>query len=211
MIPSTGTEKTAAAGKRRVKIPNKRSINLATVNEKKFRWGVAIPAILLIVLTAAVFGKFAVVDRLAAVSRAQSETGAVQRQVDEANRRIENFGELNDIYAHYTYSGFTAEELELVKRVDVMEVLERVVLPRTPVDSWTLSGNQLSLSIDGATLQEINLTVQALQAEDIVAYCSVNTAATNSATAAVEDNPDVEIVTARIVVYLTAPEEVTVP
>ena len=98
----------------------------------------------------------------------------------------------------------TEEELGRVDRVAVLELLERVVYPRTEIDSWSLEENRLTLSITGRTLQEINETVQLLLDEELVSYCEVNTASTEAKNTKSETLPDT--VTANVMVYLSKPE-----
>ncbi len=201
----TGVRTAKAAGAARGKAPTKTYINFADLGVKHSRWWLAIPAILVILVAAAAIAKFAVIDRLAEVDAARSEASVVQAQLDLCNARIESYGELNDQYAHYTYSGMTAEELGRVDRVEVVSLLERVVYPRTDVAGWNLKGNELSLTIQGRTLQKINDTVQKLQADPMVDYCEVNTATTGDKARAIDKE---EKVTANIVIYLQKPEEV---
>jgi hypothetical protein len=94
------------------------------------------------------------------------------------NAKIASFGEINDVYAHYTYNDMTSEELSREDRVAMMDLIERVVTPNTPPDGWRVTGNQMIIDINGRTLQEINLVVQLLLEEDIVDFCNVNTAKT---------------------------------
>ena len=114
----------------RGRLPVKRTINLATVGEKPVNPFIAVPAIVLIVVAAALFSKIAVIDRMVKVSQAQAEVSYLQSQIDAGYERIESFGELVEEYAHYTYSGMTEEELQRVDRDDVMEMLfgEKVVV-----------------------------------------------------------------------------------
>ncbi|MBE6910461.1 MAG: hypothetical protein E7474_12970 [Ruminococcaceae bacterium] len=215
------------AAKVRGKLPDKRTINLATVNQQKINWLLALPLILLIVVVAAAFAKFAVMDRYDAVNRAQGEVSNLENELLMYNTKIESFGELNDIYGHYTYSDMTEEELTRADRVAMMDLIERVVTPNTPADGWRVSGNQMSIDINGRTLQEINVVVQLLLAEDEVAFCNVNTAKTNEksdqpvlpAPAVIGENgeelppapveePDSDAVTANIVVQFSGKAQV---
>lgn len=171
-------KKTKAAKKQKLrgKLPTKRTVNLATVDVKRINWWIAMPATLIILAACAVFAKFAVADRFIAVSEARAEVTRLQSELDAAYSLKESFGDLNDRYAHYTYSGMTEEELGRVDRVEVMELLRRDVLPRMEVDSWSVNGNVLTLSVSGRTLQEINEMMQMLLADEIVDYCTVSTA-----------------------------------
>ena len=164
--------------KKRRDLPFKVSINLSAVNEKRINPMAAIPAIALILIGAALFGKFAVYDQLEKAAQARREVAQVKAQLEAGYAQVEEYGELNDVYAHYTTSGMTEEELTRTDRVAVMELLRRAVLPRTPLDSWSLSGNRLSLTISGATLEAVNQTVSAIREEPLVDYCNVSAAAT---------------------------------
>ena len=164
-------------------LPTKRSINLATTGEKPIQPAVAIPAIVLIVLAAAALSKFAVIDRLAAVSRAEGEVSAMQMELAERYAELQEFGGLTDEYAHYTYSGMTQEELNRTDRVAVLDLIQRVVLAKGWVSSWSVSSNILTLDITRGDLQEINLLVQELNEEALVDFCTVTTAATTNTNA----------------------------
>ena len=206
-MPQTGLKSGSEALARRPanfhgRAPTKPDINFALVGVKHVRWWLLLLAIVLIAAAVACFAKFLVLDKLAEVTAAEHEAANARRAVAECNARIEAYGELNDIYAHYTYSGMTEEELGRVDRTDVMDLLERVVFPRTHITEWALTGNQLSLTIEGSTLQEINETVQQLQEEDIVSFCEVHAATTDGITLYYGTSDPLDKVTASIVIYM---------
>ncbi len=159
-------------------LPDKRTINLAAVNVKRINWRVAVPSILLVLLAIAAVAKFAVLDRINDISVARREVLDLQERLDKSYAALESYDEINEVYAHYTYSGMTDEECGRADRIAMMEMIRRVSLPGTPIERWTVRGNQLVLSISADTLQEINLVVQRLLEEDIVDYCTVSTAGT---------------------------------
>lgn len=193
----------------RSRLPVKRSINLAQVDVKRINWWVAVPTILLILAAAAAFGKFAVADHFTAVAEARAEVSSLRAQLDAGYAAIEAYGDLNERYAHYTYSGMTREELERVDRVSVMYLLRRGVLSNMGLDSWSVSGNVLTLSVSGQTLQEINLMMQQLLSEDMVDYCTVSTAQMSTENGAAAEEAG-DIVNAVVIVYLkNAMEEAT--
>lgn len=187
-------------------LPSKRSINLATVGEKPIKASRAIPAIILIILIAGVISKFAVYDRLAKVSRAQSEVASIQQQIDDGYRKIAEYGNLAEEYAHFTYSGMTPEELNRTDRVDVIEMIRTVVMPELEVGSIAIASNQAQLTVSGNSLQQINLMAKTLQEEQsIVNYCTVNSASTNDTRNSASGS-----VTARITIYLNGPQDMEV-
>ena len=198
----------ASAKKGRMTLPTKRTVNMADVGKKQVKVGIALPAVILIIVAAVLFSKFAVIDRLVKVSEAEAAVAAVQRQIDEGNAKIRSFEELTEIYPHYTFSGMTEEELGRVSRVDIVDLITRVVVPEAYVEKFSVSGNSLSVSVTDDSLQSINLIAQKLMEEDIVSYCTVTTAATNdrdlSYRKAIEE---AGLVTASINIYLKQPVE----
>ncbi len=202
------TNQKAAKTKNARNMPVKRSINMAGIGEKPIKLNVAIPAIVVIVAAAAVLSKFAVVDRLVAVSNAQAEVAQVRAELDATYRKIEEYGELEELYAHYTYSGMTQEELLRADRVAVVELIKRVVMPRAAVYSWSVSSNQLTVNLTGNTLQEINMIAQQLEADPLVDFCTVITATTDSTKSIVQwmSEDEYSTVSGQIIAYLTPAE-----
>ena len=199
--------------RRKGSIPVKRVINLAEVDKKTIDLRIAIPAILLILAAAFLFGKFAVADRLIAVNRAEGEVVAAQRELDAAYRRLDSFGELTDLYAHYTYSGMTDEEIHRTDRAEILNLLRNVVLPDVEVSAWNVKGNELNITMNAATLEEINHTVQKVNGNELVDFCTVSNAKTNENKRTVTrgDREETVIetsVTAQVVAYLNPDEGV---
>ena len=117
-------KKTPAAGKKlRGRMPTKRTINLVLTDEKKIRWSTAVLAIILILLLAVLFSKYLVIDRLNSVYQAQARVDALQDQLDDARALLEEYGDIGNTYAHYTYDGMTAQELGRVDRTAVLKLI----------------------------------------------------------------------------------------
>ncbi len=199
-------KKTAKTGAPRkfslAQMPSKTSINLATVGQKRMNMKLALPALLILLAAIVILSKFLVIDRFAEVAAAQKEVETLQARLDADYAEIASYGDLNDTYAHYTYSGFTEEELTRTSRADVLRLIRRAVLPKVALNSWALTSNELTLDVTGNTLQEINQLAQTLQDDELVNYCTVSTANTNDQKKTEESEN--ETVSARILVYLEA-------
>ncbi len=171
----------AASGRApsKITLPTKRTVNFAEVGKKKTKLGIAIPGIILIVIAAFLFSKFAVIDRLVKVSEAERAVSEVRAKIVAGNQKIDSFGELTDIYAHYTFSGMTEEELNRTGRVKIIDLVRNVILPEAYVESFSISGNVMTVSVTDDTLRSINLIAEKLEKEPIVSFCTVTTAATN--------------------------------
>lgn len=197
--------------KRMGALPSKRSINLVGVGEKPLNLKVAIPAILLILTAAVLFSKFAVVDKMAELSAAEQMLSNTKVQLDNGYKRIAGFGEVADIYAHYTYSDMTQEELTRPNRAAVMDMIRRIILPQAILDSWSVAGTTLNLTVTGSTLESINSIAQQLREDPLVDFCSVTTAQQYSDIDGRVIREDTGLVTARITVYLNSQKEVSRP
>ena len=161
-------------------MPKKRYINLATVDARRINWFIAVPLILAIFGLSALFAKFLVLDRMDLVVQEQEALSTLQDSLAQRTEQLSGYDAMQELYAHYTFSGMTSEEVQRADRLETMQVLRRVVMSRTDLESWTLSGNTLTMTLHSGSLQEVNLLVQKLLAEHIVEYCNVSTAATES-------------------------------
>ncbi len=185
----------------RGQLPSKKSINLANVGVKKMKYGLLIPLLILVLAAVVCFAKFAVIDRLNALARERAEVARLEQEIADGYAKIESYGALTEQYAHYTFSDMTEEELTRADRVAVAELIRRVVSPSAEITSWDVVGNELTLTIVSDTLQEINLIAQKIEAEELVDFCTVTTAATNDSQYYRQSGED-NRVTAKIVVYL---------
>lgn len=159
-------------------MPYKRSVNLMAVGQKPIDKKVALPAIIAIIIVAALIGKFAVVDRLMAASEAQGRVDSMQAELAEGYETIKSYGDVADKYAHYTYEDMTAEELSQTDRMKMLQLIDDEILSHLNISSWAISENQIQVVVVGSTLQRINEIVQDVEKQSMVDYCSVEKAAT---------------------------------
>jgi hypothetical protein len=185
-----------------IRLPSKRSINLATASQKKVNYRALIPALAIVTVAVLVFTKFAVIDRIVTLTNAEKEVESIQQQIDAGYIQIAGFGDLVEKYAHYTYSDMTPEELSLVDRNAIIAVMDRVLFSRIEVEDWTIKGNTLSVNVAGKTLEEVNKVSQSLLEEPSVEYCTVKTAATDDRNSMWDESSDTEmLVYSQIIVY----------
>ncbi len=195
----SGKKKQAVLSIKPGQMPSKTSVNLATAGIKKVNYRLAVPLVIILLAAAVLFSKFLVIDRLAEVAEAQDGVRAIQTRLAADYEELAGYDELNDRYAHYTYSGFTEEELARMQRADVLKLIRTSVLPNASLASWNLTGNELSLNLVSSSLQKINLLTQSLQSDPRVSYCTVSTANTGKPQTF---DIDTEGVSAQVLVYL---------
>ena len=162
----------------RGRLPVKKTINLATVGEKKTRFTTVFLTFILILLLVAAFAKFLVMDRLALVDQEEQKVRDLRTQLSAANAKLDSFGELKEKYAHYTFADMTSEELRRVERSDVVDLIERIVMPNSTLNNWNVRQNQLTLNVTLNTLQDTNLLAQLLNEDAMVEFATVNNAVT---------------------------------
>ena len=195
-------ERSMSAG--RGKMPSKRTINLAQIGVERINPKLAAGGIILIVLLAVLFSKLFVVDRLAAMVRANGEVLQLQTELQSEYSKIAGFGGLEEEYAHYTYAGMTQEELSLVDRAMIINMIQQETENSDQEISWSVTGNILTLTVAGRDLQEINQMARRLEGYDLVNTCSVTTATKEDAQRA-RSSAEVygdNVVRANITVYL---------
>ena len=196
----------ASSRRKNAKPPTKRNINLAAVQKKKLSVWLIVPMAALAAVAVITAGRVMVADRLGELYELRRETSHLRRQLEEGNAKIAEYDGLEEVYAHYTWDDMTPEEKSWPDYVEAMDLLERAVLTKMTLDSWDLKGNQLRLSINGRTLQEINQLAKELNADPLVDYCSVTTAAIGGPITSSENIQTVEMVSADIVIYMRPAE-----
>ena len=201
----TLTKNSSSTNLTKGRAPTKNSINLAKADEKKVNLKVAIPVLIGILIAAALFSKFLVIDRFEKVTKAQSEATALQKQVDDLYAEIAGYGELAELYAHYTYANMTEEELGRVDRILVIDMLRKKVMDKLTVSAWQVANDQLTVTVTGESLEKIDLVFRSLlEDEPIVDYYMVNSAETGTSKTVYEENG---YVTAIVTVKIVKPEE----
>ena len=194
-------------GKKKIirgKMPQKRSINLALVGVERIDPKLALAGSLIVLLLAAMFSKFLVADRLAAMYRENAQVEALRTQLSQEYDKVASFGSIADEYAHYTYSGMTEEELSLVDRADVIRMIKEGTENNREVESWSLRGNVVTLTVSGRDLQEINQLARRLEQFDLVNTCTVTAASKEEIQAQGSSGPEdgSSVVRANIIVFL---------
>ena len=102
----------------------------------------------------------------------------------------------------------TEEELSLVDRADVIRLIKEGTENSREVESWSLKGNVVTLTVSGRDLQEINHLARGLEQFDLVNTCTVTAASKEdlqNRSSGTEDGNS--FVRANIIVYLQNPEE----
>lgn len=153
--------------------PAKTSMNLY-IKEKSAlspsRW---LPAVLIIVILAALFGKFAVADRFARLREAESALAARQNELAQLQQTYADYDEVEEQYSQYTYRGF---DRTIADRQEILDLLERDIIPYSQTRSVSVTGNVFSTTVTGLTLDQVSTMMAKLEADPLVDTVTVSTA-----------------------------------
>lgn len=175
----TATTPKAAAGKKKA-IASKKNLNLA-FHESSIHLKTLIPTILIIVIAALAFLKFGFMDQLDKKTAAYAEFSEKQTQLAVVNAKLTGYDELAEKYGRYSYGWMTDAEASLVNRMDVLDILERIVTPVSYIEDFALNNNVISCNISGITLDQTSALVNELEADPQIKSVSVSRAKNDDA------------------------------
>ncbi|MBQ4300634.1 MAG: hypothetical protein II765_03770 [Lachnospiraceae bacterium] len=159
--------------------PTKDKINFAEIDVTPMKIEVVAPAIVVIIIVACLLSKFLVVDRLIAYNKQAAEVASMESELQAAYDKIDSYSDMEEKYAHYTYSGMTPDEMALQDRVAVVELINKYILTKAEVGAWTITGNEVNIPITGVSFQEVGAIAAELEKDDMVDHCEVVAATTN--------------------------------
>ena len=199
---------------KKIRLPSKNTINLAAVSNLKTNWKIMGPMIAVVAIAIIAFAKFGVIDLYVEQSKAEKEVSDLQAKVDSYYDKIEDYGDIVDLYAHYTFSDMEPEELGRVDRSQMIGVMERVLAPKLKIKEWSVVGNVLMVTVSGQEFGEVNEIAQALNDEEIVDVFDVKKVQnkdeyTDKASTVQSDNTDPEkITTVQIMISFVSANDV---
>ena len=162
--------------------PSKTSINLVVTDDStQFTPRTAV-MLVLVLLFAAVFCKFAVIDVMGAASQAESRVSAAQAQLSTLQAANADYNEVQAEYDKIGVSGLGEDERALADRGDVIELIENTASQLGSLQAVRVSGNTMELQFSDRTLHDVSRLMQVLESKDIVAGVSVSMAKTDEKT-----------------------------
>lgn len=179
-------------GASRGRAPSRRAINFADVGKAKTNYLKIVPYILIFLVAAGLFAKFGVIDILDDVSAEEQKTVDLQTDVLNAQAKVLEFGSLADEYEHFTFSRMTPDEITRVDRVQILDLIRTVLIPRgVRVESWSISGNTLTIYITARDMVELGTLKNLISADPRVDTASLTKV--NSVKLVSEDDPDITL------------------
>lgn len=164
--------------KKAVVYPSKTTLNLCMKEKSPWRPGRVIPTFTALALAVVLFGKFAVADRLSQVSREQQVLAGLTSQVRALEEATADYDAVLEEYGRYSVGWMTDEEKAAVDRVEALDLIEAELMSAASVQQFSVTGNVLSVSLSGLTLEDNSRVVQRLYTWPEVRSVSVYTAST---------------------------------
>ena len=164
--------------KKKNSFPTKNTLNLAIKEKKQIRPEIAIPCIVLIALLAFLFGKFAVADRFAEVSRVQGQLHAMEAQREALKEATADYNDVLAEYSRYSVNWMNDVEKNLVLRSDMIDLVNSKILSDSDSRKIMISGNTISIELLDLSLDDTSKLVSKLNAEESVSSVQVYTATT---------------------------------
>lgn len=151
---------------KKTKLPSKQTLNLMIKVKTLAHPTRLIPILLLIFVFAAAFAKFAVINRLEQVKKAEAELAEMHRNLEMIESTYADYDEVQKEYNRYTYQNF---DRSIADRLDVLSLIERQIFPISVVQSLSISDKTVSMTINGLTLEQASTLLDSLLSEPLVA------------------------------------------
>ena len=84
-------------------------------------------------------------------------------------------------YGRYSYGWMNETEVNMVNRMDVLNLVEKEIATRAIIDNMAINNNVLTLNIHGITLEQASTMVRSLEESELVESASVYNAVAESA------------------------------
>lgn len=173
----------------------KRTMNFVH-HESSFNVGKVAIIALVAVIALLIFAKVGFTDPIAEKSQAYYRLSTKQDELDRIQKRLGEFKELEQQYGRYSYGRMNENEINLVNRMDVLELVETEIASRAFIDNFAVNNNVLTMNIYGITLEQASTIVNRLESNELVTSASVNSATADDG---VEARIFISIVLAKVV------------
>lgn len=154
-------------GKKKEVYPSKKTINLYYQEDVSSKISSLVLDIVFVVVV--VFGifKIAFFDIISERNDAQEKVELIQKTLDQQLVILEDFDEVADEYARYSYK-ILVDEIKHQDRIEIMSMLENTVFKNGNISNVSISGNMVSLSFRGLNLDECAQLIADIQSYEMV-------------------------------------------
>ena len=161
-------------------LPTKKTMNFvhhaSSFNPKK-----VLPLAIVVIIVAAVFAKFGIMDQLDKKTAAYNDLAQRQEQLAVVNTKLAGYDELEKQYGRYSYGWMSESEVSMVSRMDVLALVEQKISPAAVIENIAVNNNVLTLNIHGITLEQASAMVKSLEESEMVSSATVYSASAETA------------------------------
>lgn len=180
MAKQDKAQKAKQTKKNAVVVPGKKTMNFvhhkSSFNPKK-----VIPLVVIVIIAAAIFAKFGIMDQLDKKTAAYNDLAQRQDQLAVINTKLAGYDELEKQYGRYSYGWMNETEVNMVSRMDVLALVEEIITPAAVVENLAVNNNVLTLNIHGITLEQASGMVKSLEEDPLVTSATVYSAQAENA------------------------------
>ena len=186
---------------RSVKIPTKRTVNLAKRESHKRDMITLTTGTFIILVLCFCVAKFGVIDQLSRLNAAERAYNEVHTQYVEMQEAVANYPAVEQEYRTYSRKWMNEDSSVAVSvdRTEVLDLIENHMMNVGNVETFTISGDLVLINMNGMNLEEISLMLADLSRQDIVASTALTIASTTKTA-----NEDVDF---SVTVTLQSPAE----
>lgn len=167
--------------RRKKKFPVKTTVNLLRRKRTESSLVKTVLAVLVFAVVLTVFAKFAVIDRLAAASRAMREAEELEQTVMELQLKNADYDDVLREYQHYYFSAAERNDegggnQSYVNCMDVLALLDEELLNKAGIQTVNLSGNVLTVNLTKINLEQASEIAKSLSKNELVDEVMVSSA-----------------------------------
>lgn len=156
----------------------------------------AILLFLLFLVCLGVFVKFAVIDQLAKINRAEAAYRTIESQVQAARQTNSEYADVKKEYDEVTAWYMTEEEKMEVDKNNVFRMLEEDIMPYVGIQSVQIAGNTIVVQTNVTNLHTVSTFLSVLQNDSRNGFVTVTTANASN-----EDQSNNSVIASVIITY----------
>lgn len=179
-MAETKTKNVKKSKKNAVQVPSKKTMNFVH-HQSSFSLKKVLPIVLVIIIVGAVFAKFGFIDPLARKTAAYNDLTVKQEQLAAINAKLAGYNDLAMEYGRYSYGWMNDTEVNMVSRMDVLNLVEQEISSKAYIDNMAVNNNVLTLNIHGITLEQASTMVKSLEESGLVSSAAVYNAVAEEA------------------------------
>jgi len=159
--------------RRKKQFPVKTTVNLLRRKRTESSLVKTFLAVLVFAVVLTVFAKFAVIDRLAAASRALREAEELEQTVLELQLKNADYDDVLREYQHYYFSAADRNDesggnWNYVNCMEVLGLLDEELLNKAGIQTVNLSGNVLTVDLTKINLEKASEIARSLSENELV-------------------------------------------